>query len=91
MTRTVHELRNDIRLAVGRFERVDSTGFTKESLAAICVAVGYDVGDGRLPPKARMRAEIRRRIESLEDDPEAADRAFRKAELRAIADAVDAE
>lgn len=93
MTRTVGELRNDIRTAVGRFERVDSPPFTKEDLAALCAAVGYDIDtDGRLPPKGRMRAGILRRIEQLEtDDPDTVDRPFRKAELTAIATALDTE
>ncbi|MFW5949850.1 MAG: hypothetical protein ACOCR6_00655 [archaeon] len=90
MTPTVDELRNDIRTSVDRFERRGSTGFTKESLAAICAVVGEDVGDGRLPPKADMRAAIANRIDGLDasrDD----ERAFRKAELEVIAEAVDGE
>lgn len=82
---TVDELRNEIRLAVDRFERPDGAAFTKESLAAICAAVEYDVGEGRLPPKAEMRAAIAARIDGLDDDRDP-DRAFRKAELDAIAD-----
>jgi hypothetical protein len=85
---TVHELRNEIRLAVGRFERVESTGFTKEALAAICGAVGHDVAKP-LPPKAEMRAAIRGRIDALEES--GADRSFRKAELEAIAAALGTE
>ena len=92
MTRTVHELRNAIRLAVGRFERESATGFTKESLAAIGEAVGAAVDDaGRLPPKAELRAGIRERVDGLDADPESAGRSFRKAELETIADAVGAE
>jgi hypothetical protein len=86
MSPTVDELRNEIRTAVGRYERIESTGFTKEALAAICVAVEYDVGEGRLPPKSEMRAAISERVDGLEPgDP---DRAFRKAELEAIAEAL---
>ena len=92
MARTVHELRNEIRLAVGRFERVESTGFTKESLAAVAEAVGEDLGDGRLPPKSEMRAAIRRNVGGIdEDDPASAERPFRKAELEAIAEALGPE
>jgi len=92
MTKTVDELRNDVRLAVGRYERVESTAFTKEALAAICDALGHDVGSGRLPPKAEMRAAILRRIGAAEDDdPDGVERSFRKAELEAIAAGLDAE
>ena len=85
MTRTVDELRNDVRLAVDRFERVESTAFTKETLAAICGALGRDVGTGRLPPKAEMRATIRRHVGRSEED-ESDGGPFRKADLEAIAD-----
>lgn len=90
MTRTVHELRNDIRLAVGRFERPGSTGFTKETLAAICTAVGYEIDTENFPSKSRMRAGILWRIGELpEDDPDSAPGQFRKSELEAIAAAVE--
>ncbi|MDY6817918.1 MAG: hypothetical protein SVG88_04575 [Halobacteriales archaeon] len=93
MAQTVGELRNDIRETVGRFERVDSPPFTKEDLAALCEAVGYAIDtDGRLPPKARMRAGILRAIgEADTDDPATAERPFRKAELTAIAAALRSE
>jgi hypothetical protein len=93
MTKTVDDLRNEIRQAVGRYERVESTAFTKEALAAVCEAVDYDIDDaGRLPPKSRMRAGILWRIGHLdEDDPERGDRPFRKAELVAIAAALREE
>jgi len=66
--------RNEIRLAVGRYERVESTAFTKEALAAICDAVESDIETDRLSPKSEMRASIRRRI-GLEDgdDPDRAE------------------
>ena len=48
MSPTVGELRNEIRTATGRFERPASTAFTKESLAAICEAVGYEIDTERL-------------------------------------------
>lgn len=93
MGKTVDDLRNEIREAVGRYERVESTGFTKEALAAICEAVDYDIDrSGRLPPKAEMRAGILWRVGELDEpDPEAADRGLRKAELETIAAALGAE
>lgn len=84
MTRTVDELRNEIRIAVGRFERQESTAFTKESLAAIAAALGQEIEGGRLPPKAELRARIRSRVDDL-DESAATDRPFRKGELAAIA------
>lgn len=86
MSPTVDELRNEIREAVGRYERVESTAFTKEALAAICEAVGHEVDSNRLPPKPEMRAAILREIGEFDGDD--TDRAFRKADLEAIADAV---
>lgn len=91
MTRTVDELRNDIRSAVGRYERVESTAFTKEALAAICEEVGHEVDTNRLPPKSEMRAAILRGIDGGDDAAENADRAFRKAELETVAAAVEDE
>jgi len=89
MDKTVDDLRNEIREAVGRYERVESTAFTKEALAAICEAVGYEIDTNRLPSKARMRAGILWQIGVLDDDdPNEADRAFRKAELEAVAAAL---
>jgi hypothetical protein len=89
MAKTVDDLRNEMRESVGRYERVESTAFTKEALAAVCEAVGYDIGTGSLPSKARMRAGILWRIGELsEDDPEQAGSAFRKAELEAVAAAL---
>ena len=85
MSPSVDALRNEIRVSVGRYEREASTAFTKEALAAICEAVGHDVGEGRLPPKPEMRAAIRRTVDALDDDPDRADRPFRKGELAAIA------
>ncbi|WP_136716994.1 hypothetical protein [Halorientalis salina] len=86
MTPTVDDLRNEIREAVGRYERVESTAFTKEALAAICDAVEYDIDHQTLPPKPQMRAGILWKIDEREhDDPADAQRPFRKAELEAIA------
>ena len=92
MAPTVNALRNEIRVAVGRYERVESTAFTKEALAAICDTVGYDVDTNRLPSKPQMRAGILWKVGVLdEDDPEQAESAFRKSELEAIAGALREE
>ena len=89
MSPTVDDLRNEIRVATGRHERLVSTGFTKEALAAICDELGYDVGDGKLPSKELMRAEIRSRVGLADDaDAESAGGTFRKADLEAIAEAL---
>lgn len=88
---TVDELRDEIRTAVGRHERIESTAFTKEALAAVCEAVGHDVGEGRLPPKREMRAAILRGIGHSDPDPEEVATPFRKAELQAIAAALEGE
>ncbi|WP_276302246.1 hypothetical protein [Halorussus lipolyticus] len=89
MAKTVDDLRNEIRQAVGRYERVESTGFTKEALAAICDAVGYDIDANRLPAKSQMRTGILRKIGELDDDdPEETGRSFRKAQLESIAEAL---
>lgn len=92
MTRTVDDLRNEIREAVGRYERVESTAFTKEALAALCDAVEYDIDTNHLPSKPQMRAGILWKIGELEtDDPDSAERPFRKAQLKAITAAVTAD
>lgn len=92
VTRTVDDIRNELRVAVGRYERRESTAFTKEMLAALCGAVDYEIDDGRLPPKSEMRAGILWTVGVLDEpDPDAADHAFRKAELEAIADALDTD
>lgn len=91
MTKTVDDLRNEIRQSVGRYERVESTAFTKEALAAICEAVNYDIDRNAttLPSKPQMRAGILWKIGELdEDNPEAAERPFRKAQLEHIAAAL---
>ena len=89
MAPTVHALRNEIRVSVGRFEREVSSGFTKETLAAICEALGEDVGDGPYPSKEQMRASILSAVGELDsDDPADAPSSLRKAHLEAIADAL---
>lgn len=92
MAQTVDDLRNEIRQAVGRYERVESTAFTKEALAAVCDAVDYDINTNSLPPKPQMRAGILWKIGELdEDDPDSADRPLRKAELESVAAALREE
>lgn len=90
MAQTVGELRNAIRVAVGRFEREGSPAFTKEDLAAVCDALGYGIDtSNRLPPKAEMRAGILWKIGIVEEaNPEEAPSSFRKDELEAIMAAV---
>lgn len=90
MSPTVDELRNEIRVAVGRFEREISTAFTKEDLLTICEALGYESeGHGR-PPTAEMRAGILWKAGVLDEpDPDAVDGNFRKADLEAIAAALE--
>lgn len=89
MSPTVGELRNEIRDEVGRFERPTSAGFTKESLAAICDAVDYEIDQDSFPPKPEMRAGILWSIGELDsDDPEQTQGAFRKADLESIVTAL---
>jgi hypothetical protein len=87
MSRTVDELRNEIRREVGRFEREISAAFTKEDLTAICEAVGYGIETPPRPATGEMRAGIRRTL-GLDDGT---DRPFRKAELESIVAAVQQE
>ena len=92
MAPTVDDLRNDIRQAVGRHERIESTAFTKEALAAICAAVDYEIDSDRLPSKPQMRAGILWKIDRIEvDDPDEAARPFRKDDLAAIAERLRSE
>lgn len=87
MAPTVDALRNEIRVSVDRYERIESTSFTKEALADICVTVGDDIDTNRLPPKPQMRAGILAAIGEQDDDaPEDTQNPFRKAELEAIAE-----
>lgn len=90
MTDTVAELRNEIRVAVGRYERDVSSGFTKEALAAICETLDADVETTVLPKKGVMRAAIAAAVDGVDDgrDPSSG---FRKSELAAIAAALPAE
>lgn len=85
MSQTVHELRNEIRASVGRFERELSAQFTKEELAAIAAALGHEV-QGERPSKGEVQAEIRHRV-GLEADAGS----FTKGDLQAISEALGEE
>ena len=86
MSPTVNELRNEIRVAVGRFEREFDAPFTKEELAAIADALGEGTGEEPLPSKAEMRTTIRRQVGLPAEGG-----SFVKAELSEIADALAGE
>jgi hypothetical protein len=90
MSPTVHEVRNAIRVATGRFEREFQASFTKEELQAICEALEIDVDEAGRPSATRMRRLIREHVGIAESLEAANDAAFRKAELQAIADWVEA-
>lgn len=88
MSVTVHEVRNAIRAATGRFEREFEASFTKEELQAICEALEVDVDESGRPSTTRMRRLIRTQV-GVAESLEAADGStFRKADLQAISDAV---
>lgn len=92
MAPTVSALRNQIRVSVGRYEREVSSAFTKEALAAICDHVDADVDTDRIPSKSVMRAEILYATGDVDEaDPAAHESAFRKAQLQAVADALEAQ
>ena len=90
MSPTVHEVRNAIRAAAGRFEREVEASFTKEELQAICEALDVDVDETGRPSTTRMRRLIRAQVGIAESLETADDSTFRKADLQAIADAVGA-
>jgi hypothetical protein len=90
MSPTVHEVRNAIRVATGRFEREVEASFTKEELQAICEALEIDVNRSGRPSTTRMRRLIRAHV-GVAESPEAADDStFRKADLQAIAEVIGA-
>lgn len=92
MAQTVDDLRNEIRVGVGRYERSVSSSFTKEALAAICSAVEYEIDQSNFPPKPEMRAGILYSIGELDTEPpEEPQGPFRKDELEAIAAAISAD
>lgn len=90
MAKTVDDLRNEIRVSTGRFEREIAAAFTKEDLAAICEAVGCDIDLDPFPPKPQMRAGILSEIGTRDDDDASeTERPFRKEELESIGEALD--
>ena len=90
MSSTVHDIRNTIRVATGRFEREIKGSFTKEELQAICEAIEVDIDQTGRPSTTRMRRLIRAQVGIAESLEVADDSAFRKADLEAIADGVEA-
>lgn len=90
MTKTVDELRNEIRVAVGRHERLVSSGFTKEALAAICESVNADVKTANIPGKDVMRQAISEVVDGVDETRDQSS-GFRKAELEAIVAELDGE
>lgn len=87
---SVHDIRNAIRVATGRFEREFEASFTKEELQAICEALEVDVDETGRPSTTQMRRLIRAQVGIAESLEAADDSAFRKADLRVIADGVEA-
>jgi hypothetical protein len=85
MSPTVHELRNAIRGATGRFEREVEASFTKEELRAICETLGIEEAGGASTSRMRRLVRVQAGIDASPDDS-----TFRKADLQAIADAVGA-
>jgi len=90
MSPTVHDIRNTIRVATGRFEREIEGSFTKEELQAISEALEVDVDETGRPSTTRMRRLIRAQVGIAESLEVADGSAFRKADLEAIADGVKA-
>ncbi|WP_255150165.1 hypothetical protein [Halorarius halobius] len=90
MSPTVHEVRNAIRVATGRFERNVEASFTKEELQAICEALEVAVGETGRPSTTRMRRLIRAQVGIAESPETADDSTFRKGDLQAIADELGA-
>ncbi|MFC7226655.1 hypothetical protein N0B31_04510 [Salinirubellus salinus] len=90
MSPTVHEIRNAIRVATGRFEREFEASFTKEELQAICEALEVEVDETGRPSTTGMRRLVRVQVGLAESREAAGDSTFRKADLRAIADEIGA-
>lgn len=86
MSPTVAELRNEIRVATGRFEREFDAQFTKEELVALANEVGYAVDGGSPPAKPNMRAGVRWRAGfRVDDDAATGGGTFVKSELEELA------
>ncbi|GAB7093925.1 hypothetical protein JCM30237_10770 [Halolamina litorea] len=90
MSKTVDELRNEIRVNVGRHERLVSSGFTKEALAALCESLDADVDTEVIPGKGVMRQAISDEVPGVSSSRDQTS-GFRKQELLAIASEVSEE
>jgi len=90
MSPTVHEVRNTIRVATGRFEREFDASFTKEELQAICETLECDIDAAEQPSTTQMRRLIRAQVGIAESPDVADDSTFRKGDLQAIADEIGA-
>ncbi|QKY19344.1 hypothetical protein B4589_002740 [Halolamina sp. CBA1230] len=90
MSKTVDELRNEIRVDVGRHERLVSSGFTKEALAALCDSLDTDVETANIPGKDVMRRAISEEAADIDENRDQSN-GFRKGELEAIAAELDGE
>ncbi|NHX36696.1 MULTISPECIES: hypothetical protein [Halolamina] len=88
MSKTVDELRNEIRVGVGRYERQVSSGFTKEALAALCESLDADVETAVIPGKDVMRQAISDEVAGVDSSRDQTS-GFRKGELEAIAAELD--
>ena len=84
------ELRDEIRVNVGRHERLVSSGFTKEALAALCESLDADVDTAVIPGKGVMRQAISDEVPGVASSRDQT-RGFRKQELVAIASEVSEE
>lgn len=91
MTITTHDIRNGIRGGVGRFKREVTAAFTKEELAALGAELDVCDGTPSTESKAVMRRQIRVAAGLAEGSENAADGAFSKPELEAIAEAIGVE
>lgn len=90
MSKTVDELRNEIRVGVGRHERLVSSGFTKEALAALCESLDANVETDDIPGKDVMRQAISEEVPDIDESRDQSS-GFRKGELEAIAAELDGQ
>ena len=88
---TKHDIRNGIRGEVGRFKRELTASFTKEELGALCAALEITDTTDPVTSTATMRQQIRVTVELADSREDAADDAFSKLELEAIAAAIGVE
>ena len=88
---TKHDIRNGIRGGIGRFKREVTASFTKEELGALCAALEITDTTDPVASTTRMRQQIRVAVGLVDGREEAADDAFSKPELEAIAAAIGVE